>query len=591
MSRWPLVPRQGRRDGASPEPRGGEAYTRLVRVIAVAAVLFLIAVSAGWGSASKALGSATALTEGKGPTGATGPTAPLSHVKTRWRATVAMLPANAVTGENQVVSISSISCGSPGNCSAVGSYYDKAGHLEGLLPIEKAGHWRRGVEAVLPANAAPDPQVNLTSISCASAGNCTAVGTYIDGSEPSIYSEGVTAGLLLTERSGHWAAGVEADLPGGSGGQAILHSVSCASARNCTAVGNYYDSSPYVEDQVGLVLTETAGHWKPGLSLGSAEADINSVSCASDGGCSAVGYEGYYYSGGRNDTPSGYALVLSKKRGKWRDVPSDLGPSEGDYLGSVSCAPGGNCSATALYNISIDSSQAPAGLLLNQKAGKWVGAVRARAPKDAIDVGWGKSVYLAWISCPAPGDCLAVGSYYITDGRLKLALLTEEAGKWHRGVAAVLPRGNNYPYATAVSCSSPGNCTVVGDFGAVTEVAGRWERGVVAPAFSGSFDSLSSVSCASPGACGAVGVDSTFGGPVYGILLDSTTDPCVVPRVKGKPSHTARHSLESHNCAVGTIKHASSRTIARGHVISQRPRPGRHLPPGTKVNLEVSSGP
>ena len=33
-------------------------------------------------------------------------------------------------------------------------------------------------------------------------------------------------------------------------------------------------------------------------------------------------------------------------------------------------------------------------------------------------------------------------------------------------------------------------------------VAGRWERGVGAPAFSGSFDSLSSVSCAAPGTCG-----------------------------------------------------------------------------------------
>lgn len=48
-----------------------------------------------------------------------------------------------------------------------------------------------GVEAPLPANAAADPSVSVNSVSCASAGNCTAVGNYAD-------SSGNRQGLLVT---------------------------------------------------------------------------------------------------------------------------------------------------------------------------------------------------------------------------------------------------------------------------------------------------------------------------------------------------------------------------------------------------------
>src|SRR2546425_758351 len=45
-----------------------------------------------------------------------------------------------------------------------------------------AGSWATGVEASLPANAGSNPNVSLYSVSCASARNCSAVGTYFDSS-------------------------------------------------------------------------------------------------------------------------------------------------------------------------------------------------------------------------------------------------------------------------------------------------------------------------------------------------------------------------------------------------------------------------
>jgi hypothetical protein len=521
---------------------------------------------------------------------------PLSRVKTRWRAIVAPLPANAARGLKRSVYLVSISCASPGNCSAVGVYNDKAGVQQGLLLTETAGQWVRGVEAVLPADALAQAQVNLTSISCASAGNCTAVGSYNTG-PPDIYSDNVTHGLLLTEKAGHWTAGVEAVLPPSASAYPVtLNSVSCASAGNCTAVGSYgyYDSTSN-----GLLLTETSGHWKRGASYGNAGAGLTSVSCASDGTCSAVGYQDLNY-GDRNSGPSADGLLLTKKRGRWRQagMPPDLGPSEGLTLRWVSCAAGANCSAIGTYNISIDTSIAPSGLLLNEHAGKWADGVTAQAPKNARTSYWTDSVDLAGISCTSPGDCLAVGDYYITNSRYHLTMLTEQAGKWQRGVEAVLPRGAGYSAPSAVSCSSPGNCTVAGGYSGggghgflLTEIAGRFARGVRAPHFTHSLDYLSSVSCAAPGTCGAVGEGWTSGGPNYGVLFDSTTNPCVVPELKGRTLPTARHSLEVHNCSVGTVARASSQTIKTGHVISQALAPERHLAPGTTVDLTVSRGP
>src|SRR5437667_125466 len=91
-----------------------------------------------------------------------------------------------------------------------------------------------GVEATLPAGAGSNPQVALGSVSCASAGNCGAVGTYCDSSSHRL-------GLLLTETAGTWATGVEASPPANAGSNPFvsLNSVSCTSAGNCSAVGGY----------------------------------------------------------------------------------------------------------------------------------------------------------------------------------------------------------------------------------------------------------------------------------------------------------------------------------------------------------------
>src|SRR5439155_18653353 len=138
----------------------------------------------------------------------------------------ASLPANA--GSDPGVSPNSVSCASAGNCSAVGYYVDSSGHSQGLLLTETAGTWATGVEASLPAGAGSNPGASPNSVSCTSAGNCSAVSSYDD-------SSGHGQGLLLSESAGTWATGVEASLPANAGSDpdAFLDPVSCASAGNC----------------------------------------------------------------------------------------------------------------------------------------------------------------------------------------------------------------------------------------------------------------------------------------------------------------------------------------------------------------------
>ncbi len=437
----------------------------------------------------------------------------------------ASLPANAGTNPN--ASLAQVSCASAGNCTAVGDYTDRSGHGQGLLLTETSGTWAAGVEASLPANASTHPHASLGSVSCASAGNCTAVGYYTDRSRHG-------GGLLLTETSGRWAAGVEAALPADTGLQ--LSSVSCVSAGNCTAVGDYSDRSRHEQ---GLLLTETSGRWAAGVKASlpaNARTDRNAslaqVSCASAGNCTAVGH--YTDSSGH-----GGGLLLTETSGRWAagveaSLPADTGTTTYAQLYSVSCASAGNCSAVGNY---IDNSGYGQGLLLTETSGTWAAGVEASMPANRL-TNRAASVVLGPVSCASAGNCTAVGDYP-GNGSEQGVLLTETSGRWTAGVDAALPADagtTTYVQLFSVSCASAGNCTAGGYYIdnsgheqglLLTETSGTWAAGVEAslPANAGTNPDAQalSVSCASAGSCTAVGTYDDSSGHEQGLLLTETS--------------------------------------------------------------------
>jgi hypothetical protein len=343
----------------------------------------------------------------------------LTETAGRWATEVkASLPADAApsspaSGEEDAVGLPSVSCAAAGNCIAVGYYLDSSGNAHGLLLAETGGKWATGVQAALPANAVSNLGAGLSSVSCASAGNCSVVGGYSASSGGD--------GLLLIESGGRWKRGIEVRLPANAASNpgATLFSVSCASAGNCSAVGWYDDSSGNLQ---GLLLTETGGRWAPGVeaappanAASNPAGSLNSVSCASAGNCSAVGF--YFDSSG-----NGQGRLLTETRGRWaREVeaalPANAGSDPQVDLTSVSCASGGNCSAVGSY---FDSSGHQQGLLLTESKGRWATGVEAAPPANA---GSDPAVQLRSVSCAPGGECSVVGSYSDTAGNQKGLLL------------------------------------------------------------------------------------------------------------------------------------------------------------------------
>ena len=75
----------------------------------------------------------------------------------------------------------SLSCSSPGDCSAVGSYSVKVNHNRAIIVNERRGQW--GKVEVLPGLSAREERLNTGAsvVSCSAPGDCSAGGTYAVG--------------------------------------------------------------------------------------------------------------------------------------------------------------------------------------------------------------------------------------------------------------------------------------------------------------------------------------------------------------------------------------------------------------------------
>jgi hypothetical protein len=396
----------------------------------------------------------------------------LSETGGIWKPAVeATMPAGAAS--NPRPEFGALSCPSAGNCSAVGDYRDSAENEQGLLLSESASVWGTGVEVSLPANASPQPNVRLDQLSCPAAGTCTAAGNYTDPA-------GNWQGFLVNETAGTWSAALEPSLPANAaanpGEPTRMGGVSCASAGNCTAVGDYTDSSGDLE---GFLWTETAGVWgtavEATLPANAAPDPLveryaqGGLSCPSAGNCTAV--SDYTDSSGDNE-----GLMLSETSGTWGTgveaiVPAGARSETDANLHEVQCASAGNCTAFGVFS----NSEEHDGAFWTETAGAWGAGVRRPLPANAEP----QLVIEGSLSCPAVGDCSYVGNWKPNEFVSRALLLTENDGTWGPGIDGALPanaNGDPGAFLTSVSCTSPGSCTAVGSYGSYKEGGSVVER-------------------------------------------------------------------------------------------------------------------
>ena len=414
------------------------------------------------------------------------------------------LPVLNKGGNAQVIELS---CTSAGNCAAVGGYTDGRRHQQGFVVSELHGRWHSAIEVPGLGALNKGGNAGVNSVSCTSAGNCTAVGFYTNGSKKS-------QGFVAVERSGRWHAAVE--VPGlgalNTGGNAGVWEVSCGSAVNCAAIGGYTDGRRH---QQGFVVSEKNGRWGqaievPGLGILNKGGDASSfsVSCPSAGNCAAAGTY--------DDGSGGQGFVVSETNGVWGqaiEVPGLGALNQGGdaEVDSVSCGAAGNCVAVGDY---IDGGANSQGFVVSEKNGVWGKAIDPPGLAALNNGSAGGNAEVDSVSCTSAGNCTAVGTYGEPYG-VGFGV-TEKNGVWERATDAVA-EGGRFAGLGLVSCASPGNCGAGGFYSndtgdtvralVVAEVKGSWGNQVDVPGLGRLDDSafVISVSCGSPGRCTAGG--------------------------------------------------------------------------------------
>lgn len=370
-----------------------------------------------------------------------------------------LLPAGA-TGLNQGY-LPSLSCPDATDCATTGIYTDAQGDGHALVASEVAGHWRRASELSAPSDGASTPSVTPYAISCASAGNCVVVGSYLN-------TAGTASAFGANEVAGTWHLAQTITLPADTataGQNAQLRAVVCESPGTCSAVGTYLDASTPLAHTLAMAVDEVNGVWQSAQSIA---------------------------------------------------LPANVNVDPAVSLSNLACASAGNCAATGSY---LDANNVTRGLLVNESAGHWAAGTTLVEPSNASPYALAQVSSLA---CARPGFCTAIGTYETTAGLLEGFTLDERMGQWPRAMMMRLPVAANvnphvffYGYG-GVSCASVGNCATGGQYrnasGAyqafvMNEVNGVWRAAtrVVLPAgtSAGHNGGVVALACSSAGTCRA----------------------------------------------------------------------------------------
>jgi putative hemolysin len=275
-----------------------------------------------------------------------------------------------------------VSCPSAGECVAVGTYYNATKkRTEPLIERLSGGTWTEESSASIPSSATSG---TLNGVSCPSSSFCMASGGYIDSTGTQGFAE------KYTSVSKKWEE-VKPSLPAGAS-QSELDRVSCPSASMCMIAAVYSTGSevlPFAEKWISPNTTSAEATPYP---VASKDTALIGVSCVSSTECMAVGYTG-------KSSTSLTALSDRWSGGSWAQTTnvSRAGFSSSRLWG-VDCLPGAAVSCTGVgWGTSSGKELAIAEEWT--KAGGWLEAA-AKSPSSSVNV-------LGGVGCTK--TCIAVG--------------------------------------------------------------------------------------------------------------------------------------------------------------------------------------
>jgi len=397
-----------------------------------------------------------------------------------WGTDTALPGVSTLNAQNlQVVGLS---CPSLGNCGLVGLYVDGAGNTNSFYDSEISGVWQSvapvtGISVFNPASSfGPGAGLDVTALSCPTAGNCVAVGDYQ-------FSSFATAAFVLTDASGVWSATTSiGTLDTLNFGSDALSSLVCTAASKCVAGGTYADVKLHPQS---LLATDVGGTWTtvavPGsVALNAAvratdSVGVSTVACAKTGSCVLAGN---FVATGRK--PSSY--IATETGGVWSSATAVTGTSafsQGVANGSVAsvtvtssaCPSAGNCTLTGeavvvtkngeinrLFGVRVVSGVAgPASVIVTPTPPSTTGF------QDFLPVGVG---CLTKTTCVDVVTMLQFTLSFSTGGP-KISAVEDVldasmvGGQW--SATSVLPMGSSSAEAMGMSCAASTDCLVSGD--------------------------------------------------------------------------------------------------------------------------------
>lgn len=434
-----------------------------------------------------------------------------------------------------------VSCPTAGNCAAVGQYDSPAGPSVAFVMTSVNGVWGQATGVTFPGgvqNASPNSI--LFSVSCPSAGNCVAVGRFKNVT-------GGYEGFTVTSSGGTWGTAQVVAFAGGvqnATANTTVRDVSCASVGNCVAVGDFRNAGGDFE---AFTVKSSGGTWgnaapvtfAGGVQNATPDGYLWSVSCGAVGECVAGGYFKL-----ANTNSAAFTVTLSG--GTWADgrpvafaggVQDATSPF--DFVQSVSCPSAGNCVAGGYFVNAAGHNQPFTATLTN---GTWANAAPVVFDASVVQSASPNAKIYA-VSCSSVGNCAATGTFRNANGDDEVFVMASTNGTWADATAIAFDAGiqNTTPDARpyTVSCGSAGNCVAGGyfrnaSFGyeafTVTLNGGTWETARPVEFANGVQGGLAArearaaaVSCSSAGNCTVVGYVKNAAGE-YGTFAASLVD-------------------------------------------------------------------
>lgn len=369
----------------------------------------------------------------------------------------------------------------------------------------------------VPAAPAPGSSSTLYGVFCMSAASCFAVGY-------DVFGQASELNQVLRWKRTRWAT-ARVPNPGGTGKGAYhqLTGIRCTGSRNCWAVGGYASGSAFLNE----ALHWNGSRWTsattptPGGTLSGSINQLYDITCLSAMNCWAVGE--YGHTGGPGETLLNEILHWNGRRWVRLATPNPGGTAAADFnvLQGIRCSSAISCLAVGTYG-SLSSPPTFLNESLRWNGRRW-SVIKTPEPGGKAQ---GDRNMLLKLTCASPRSCWAVGEY----GSTVTSTPENEVLHWNGrawSVTAVPDPGAASNTLFGVFCSAASSCWAVGEFGdtiaggdvernvALRWNGARWSR-VATPDPAGTagndVNELFGIRCTTRRNCWAVGFGEAAGG-------------------------------------------------------------------------------